>query len=87
MQAFQQYIDGQFEDGSARFESTNPATGKAWATMPEAREDDVDRAVKAAQRALWNGEWPALKAAFEAWLRPDNFDADGRQKRRLEDLR
>jgi RimJ/RimL family protein N-acetyltransferase len=34
-----------------------------------------------------DGEWPALKAAFEAWLRPDNFDADGRQKRQLEDLR
>ena len=34
-----------------------------------------------------DGEWPALKAAFEAWLKPDNFDADGRQKRRLEDLR
>lgn len=24
-------------------------------------------------------EWPALRAAFETWLSPDNFDADGRQ--------
>jgi RimJ/RimL family protein N-acetyltransferase len=25
-------------------------------------------------------EWPARKAAFELWLAPENFDADGRQK-------
>jgi hypothetical protein len=34
-----------------------------------------------------DGEWPALKAAFEAWLDPSNFTSDGRQKCRLEDLR
>lgn len=32
-------------------------------------------------------EWPLLKAAFEAWLSSDNFEADGTQKRRLEDIR
>ena len=32
-------------------------------------------------------EWPALKAAYEHWLEPSNFDADGRQRRRLEELR
>lgn len=32
-------------------------------------------------------EWPALERAFEAWLDPANFDAQGRQRRRLEDLR
>ena len=31
-------------------------------------------------------EWPALEAAFERWLSPDNFDADGRQKARLSEL-
>ena len=31
-------------------------------------------------------EWPALRSAYETWLAPDNFDADGRQKRRLSDL-
>jgi RimJ/RimL family protein N-acetyltransferase len=29
----------------------------------------------------------AVRAAFEAWLAPENFDADGRQVRRLEDIR
>ncbi len=37
--------------------------------------------------ALLDGDWPRARAAFEAWLDPENFDADGRQRRRLEDLR
>ncbi len=37
--------------------------------------------------AIVDGEWPALRAAFEAWLAPENFDADGRQRRALADLR
>ncbi|MEI4479991.1 MULTISPECIES: GNAT family N-acetyltransferase [Phyllobacterium] len=32
-------------------------------------------------------EWPALKAAYQAWLSPDNFDAEGQQIKRLEELR
>ncbi|AVO36677.1 GNAT family N-acetyltransferase [Pukyongiella litopenaei] len=28
-------------------------------------------------------EWPALRDAYDAWLAPSNFDADGRQKRAL----
>ena len=31
-------------------------------------------------------EWPALKAAYQRWLAPDNFDAAGRQKTRLSEL-
>ncbi len=37
--------------------------------------------------SMIDSEWPLLNAAFENWLSPDNFDADGRQKRRLEDIR
>jgi RimJ/RimL family protein N-acetyltransferase len=32
-------------------------------------------------------EWPAIKAAFERWLDPVNFDGGGRQRRGLADLR
>jgi len=32
-------------------------------------------------------EWPALRKAYKAWLDPANFDAEGQQKRRLEDFR
>ncbi len=40
-----------------------------------------------AQYSLLAGEWPDCRAAVEAWLRPENFDADGRQRRRLSALR
>jgi (Z)-2-((N-methylformamido)methylene)-5-hydroxybutyrolactone dehydrogenase len=68
MQTFAQYIDGTFEAGSARFNSIDPASGQIWASMPEARETDVDRAVKAAEQALWNGPWPAMTASARGKL-------------------
>ena len=34
--------------------------------------------------AITDAEWPTLKARFEAWLDPANFDAQGQQKKRLE---
>jgi RimJ/RimL family protein N-acetyltransferase len=37
--------------------------------------------------AVTDGEWPAIRRAFERWLAPDNFDQHGRQHARLEDLR
>lgn len=59
---FQQYIDGSFEDGARTFESVNPSTGAAWAVMPAASAADVDRAVKAAARALHDPAWRGLSA-------------------------
>ena len=37
--------------------------------------------------AMLDSEWPRARAAFEQWLAPENFDGDGRQRRRLEDVR
>ncbi len=37
--------------------------------------------------SLLDGEWAAASAAFRAWLGPENFDARGRQRTRLADLR
>lgn len=37
--------------------------------------------------SIIDGEWPVVKAAFEAWLSPENFDAEGKQIRKLEDIR
>jgi acyl-CoA reductase-like NAD-dependent aldehyde dehydrogenase len=68
MRKFQQYIDGRFEDGSGRFESLDPATGTPWAEMPEARNDDVDRAVDAAERALRTGPWATMTATARGKL-------------------
>ena len=33
--------------------------------------------------AMTDADWPRLKAGYEAWLAPENFDAEGRQKSRL----
>ena len=33
--------------------------------------------------AAIDAEWPALKAAFETWLDPENFDTQGRQRQSL----
>ncbi|NKK63709.1 aldehyde dehydrogenase [Rhizobium leguminosarum] len=62
MQRFQHYIDGEFSDGEASYPSIDPASGAVWAEMPEAREGDVDRAVNAADRALYEGAWPKMTA-------------------------
>jgi RimJ/RimL family protein N-acetyltransferase len=37
--------------------------------------------------AITDDDWPPLRAAFEAWLAPANFEPDGAQKRTLSDLR
>ena len=36
--------------------------------------------------SMIDSEWPTLKRAYEQWLAPDNFDAEGRQQRKLNDL-
>lgn len=36
--------------------------------------------------SILDGEWPVVRAAFEAWLDPSNFAGDGTQKRSLTEL-
>lgn len=36
--------------------------------------------------SITDKEWPAVKRGLEAWLKPENFDKDGRQKSRLKSL-
>ncbi len=37
--------------------------------------------------SMLDTEWPASRSALEQWLRADNFDADGKQKRSLASFR
>jgi aminomuconate-semialdehyde/2-hydroxymuconate-6-semialdehyde dehydrogenase len=55
------FIDGAYVDATsgARFPNVNPATGVVASEVEEARADDVDRAVRAAKRAL-HGPWAKL---------------------------
>jgi RimJ/RimL family protein N-acetyltransferase len=36
--------------------------------------------------SILDEEWPELEKAYQAWLKTDNFDADGQQKMRLKDF-
>jgi RimJ/RimL family protein N-acetyltransferase len=37
--------------------------------------------------SMIDSEWPLVRKALESWLDPANFDAGGKQVRRLEDIR
>jgi aldehyde dehydrogenase (NAD+) len=58
-------IDGQWVDGSKKFSTVNPATGKVLTEVVEASRDDVGRAVQAARRALEDrgGAWRKMSAS------------------------
>ncbi|MDF2574322.1 MAG: aldehyde dehydrogenase family protein, partial [Agromyces sp.] len=60
------FIDGEYRpaEGAGRFEAVDPATGRAWASVPIAATADVDAAVAAARRAFpgWSGLAPSERA-------------------------
>lgn len=55
--SYEMLVGGEWVEARAgkTFESVNPYTGKVWATAPEAGEEDVDRAVRAARAAFDEG--------------------------------
>ena len=54
---YKMLVDGEWVDARSgkTLESVNPYTGRVWATAPEAGEEDVDRAVRAARVAFDEG--------------------------------
>lgn len=58
-------IDNKWVDpvDGGSFETVNPATGEVLAKVAAAGPKDVDKAVKAARRALENGPWATMDAA------------------------
>src|SRR5260221_8639907 len=58
-------IDGQWVDpvDGKSFDTLNPATGEPIAKVAEASAKDVDKAVKAARKALESGPWAKMDAA------------------------
>jgi RimJ/RimL family protein N-acetyltransferase len=45
-----------------------------------------DKSRDTAWFSMLDSEWPARKAAFEAWLDPGNFDSEGRQRKSLAEI-
>src|SRR6266581_4823055 len=58
-------INGEWVDGSRKFDTINPATGEVLTQIVEASADDVDRAVKAARYAFEDrtGPWRKMSAS------------------------
>ena len=61
MEHYKLYINGKFIDSTSNktFESINPATEEPWATIAEAKSEDVNNAVEAAHNAF-HGEWSSF---------------------------
>ena len=59
------FIDNKWVDpvGGGEFETFNPATGEVLAKVAEGDKADVDKAVKAARKALESGPWSTMDAA------------------------
>jgi aldehyde dehydrogenase (NAD+) len=77
MQSYRMLIGGEWVDaaGGETFETENPYLGAAWALVPRAAPDDVDRAVAAARKAFRAPSWGGITAT-----------ARGAMLRRLADL-
>ncbi|HEY4261212.1 MAG TPA: GNAT family protein, partial [Schlesneria sp.] len=86
-----------FELGYRRYEwkcdSLNQPSRNAAERLGFTREGLFRQAVVYKQRtrdtswySIIDRDWPALEAAFQKWLAPENFDAAGQQKCRLSEL-
>jgi len=69
IQNFKMFIDGQWVDSESGkiIETLNPENNEVWATVPEANAKDVDKAVKAAQKAFensWSNLHPRDRAKY-----------------------
>ena len=61
LKEYKMFIDGSWVESENKktFKTLNPENNEPWAKVPEARAKDVDKAVRAAQKAF-EGEWPKL---------------------------
>ena len=61
LKEYKMYINGAWVDAENKktFKSLNPENNEPWAIVPEASENDVNKAVDAAQIAF-QGKWPKL---------------------------
>ncbi len=72
--------------GGEWFESEDPFTGKAWATLPRGRAADADAAVKSAHAAFTKGAWAEMNATDRGLLLHRIGDAIAANAERLADL-
>ena len=88
MQVFKHFINGEYVDpiGGKWIDSIDPYTGKAWAKIPQGCAQDVDRAVKAAAKAMKEGPWATMTASQRAKLMIKLADLVEKNAERLSEL-
>lgn len=88
MQVFKHFINGEYVDpiGGKWIDSIDPYTGKAWAKIPQGCAQDVDRAVKAAAKAMKEGPWATMTASQRAKLMIKLADLVEKNAERLAEL-
>lgn len=83
------WIDGQWTDskGGGRTAIENPATGETIAEVADASREDVDRAVRAAHHAFYDGRWSKQTPAVRSkalWKLADLLEARSEELARVE---
>jgi acyl-CoA reductase-like NAD-dependent aldehyde dehydrogenase len=88
MKTYQHFIDGKYVDPlkGRWFDSVDPYKGEPWARIPQGCEQDVDRAVQAASRALRVGPWAAMTATERGKLMLRLADLVTKNAERLAEL-
>ena len=69
LKEYKMFIGGEWVDSDAKktFKTLNPENNEPWAVVPEATAKDVDKAVKAAQKAFegkWSNLFPRERAKY-----------------------
>jgi len=88
MQVYKHFINGEYVDpiGGKWIDSIDPYSGKAWAKIPQGCAQDVDRAVKAASKAMKEGPWATMTASQRAKLMIKLADLVEKNAERLAEL-
>ena len=69
LKKYKMFIGGEWVDSDTKktFKTLNPENNEPWAVVPEATAKDVDKAVKAAQKAFegkWSNLFPRERAKY-----------------------
>jgi acyl-CoA reductase-like NAD-dependent aldehyde dehydrogenase len=68
LKRYRMLVGGEWVEGERTFQSSSPTTGAAWAEIPEAGADGVERAVAAARAAFEGDAWSSLTATARGTL-------------------
>jgi RimJ/RimL family protein N-acetyltransferase len=80
-------LEWKCSDGNAASKRAAERFGFTFEGVFRHHRVDKGRNRDTAWYSIIDSEWSSRRSAFEAWLAPENFDAAGRQQRRLAEIR